>query len=233
MSADVRWIVEVMPSGKGWVLDLEGGQGQLRNFAEQKTYRYMNLDVRAFENKEPTVIGSAHELPYQDETFDMVIRKDSLEHFFEPWCAIQEVCQVLKPGGWFIIWVLFLHPFHGDDTNRYTHLGLKYLLRDFTIVSIGAPLWVFSFVGMIVSSPLVRLGWHRPVDWFAVYVSGWMLFLSVGRLIHEAGAWLTGSMQRKKKINVQRHRFDTPIARKRCAARGANDEDALRWVQNR
>ena len=66
-------------------------------------------------------IIDAGKLPFADETFDVVIAKDSLHHFKDPLKALEEISRVLKPGGSFQIsepyWSLlgrfvfrFLHP---------------------------------------------------------------------------------------------------------------------------
>ena len=40
-----------------------------------------------------------HKLPYQDESFDLVIHSDTLEHVINPVHALVECRRVLKPGG--------------------------------------------------------------------------------------------------------------------------------------
>lgn len=166
MSIDPKYLLEVIPRGNGWALDLGGGRGGMRTPLCRLGYKYVNLDIHLFDNGEPSIVGSAHKLPFKDEVFDLVVSKDSLEHFLDPWMAVKEVYRVLKPGGLFIIWVPFMHPFHGDDTYRYTPLGLQHLLRDFTIMRFESPLWVFTVVGMAIISflKILRLGiFERPI----------------------------------------------------------------------
>lgn len=86
-----------------------------------------------------------------------MVSKDTLEHFFEPWIVVNEVHRVLKEGGRIIIWVPFLHPFHGDDVHRYSPSNLQHLLSEFEILSFESPLWVFMVVGLAVSEVLKRL----------------------------------------------------------------------------
>jgi SAM-dependent methyltransferase len=157
MSSDVSFILEVIPRGAGFVLDLGGGTGMLRQSLQGRGHRYINLDSRRFENGEPSLIGDAHRLPFKDASLDMVVSKDTLEHFLEPWIAVKEVHRVLKEGGQFIIWVPFMHPFHGDDFYRYSPLGLRHLLGDFELVAFESPLWVFTVVGLAVIEALKRV----------------------------------------------------------------------------
>jgi SAM-dependent methyltransferase len=125
--------------------------------SECQGHRYINLDSRRFEHGEPSLIGDAHRLPFKDATLDMVVSKDTLEHFLEPWVAVKEVHRVLKEGGGFIIWVPFMHPFHGDDFYRYSPLGLRHLLGDFELVAFESPLWIFTVVGLAGIEVLKRL----------------------------------------------------------------------------
>ena len=38
-------------------------------------------------------------LPFADETFDMIVHSDTLEHVPDPIAALSECCRLLKPGG--------------------------------------------------------------------------------------------------------------------------------------
>jgi SAM-dependent methyltransferase len=157
MSSDADLTLEVIPDGVGLVLDLGGSKGMLRRPLEGRGYRYFNLDVCSFGNGEPSLIGDAHRLPFKDASLDMVISKDTLEHFLDPWVAAKEVHRVLKREGRFIIWVPFMHPFHGDDFYRYSPIGLKHLLQDFDLIAFDSPLWIFTVVGLAVVEGLKRV----------------------------------------------------------------------------
>ncbi|MEB3830086.1 class I SAM-dependent methyltransferase [Phormidium sp. CCY1219] len=160
MTTDNSLILEVIPSGKGDALDLGGGRGKLREPLEKLGYSYINLDTRKFDNGEPTIVGDAHAMPFENASFDLVISKDTLEHFLDPFQSVKEVYRILKPGGLFIIWVPWMHPFHGDDYWRYSPLGLQHLLNEFEIISFDSPLWVFTVVGSAVTEAAKRLGFQ-------------------------------------------------------------------------
>jgi SAM-dependent methyltransferase len=156
MSADGNLILEVLSPGTGLALDLAGGRGGLRQPLEKLGYRYVNLDIRRFSAGEPSLVSDAHTLPFKDACFDLVVSKDTLEHFLEPWKVTKEVHRVLKPEGRFVVWVPFMHPFHGDDVYRYSPLGLQNLLRDFEITAFESPLWVFTIMGGAIGEVLRR-----------------------------------------------------------------------------
>ena len=157
MSSDIRLILEIIPSGKGLALDLGGGGGALRYPLVKLGYQYLNLDLRFHQNGEPSLLADAHALPFKSGTFDLVVSKDTLEHFQQPWIAVKEVHDVLNQGGLFILWVPFMHGFHGNDLYRYTPLGLQYLLSDFEIVLLESPLCVFTVVGSVFIAALTRI----------------------------------------------------------------------------
>lgn len=164
MSADPRFILEVIPPGPGSVLDLGGGKGLLRKPLTKRGFQYLNLDLLNYGNGEPSIIGNAQQLPFKDLSFDLVISKDTMEHFLNPWAVVNEVHRVLKNDGQFVIWVPFMHPFHGDDFYRYSPMGLRHLLTDFDITWFDSPLWLFYMVGMAGLHILKRfhLGFLEP-----------------------------------------------------------------------
>lgn len=157
MSSDAHLILEAIPPGTGTVLDLGGNKGRLRQPLQERGYQYINLAIKHLGNGEPSLIGDAHRLPFRDAAVDLVVSKDTLEHFIDPWGVVQEVHRVLNVGGKFIIWVPFMHPFHGDDFYRYSPLGLQHLLGDFELVTFESPQWVFTVVGLAVIEALKRV----------------------------------------------------------------------------
>ena len=76
------------------------------------------------------VVGDACQLAMRDESFDIVISSEMLEHTVEPARAIGELARVLRPGGWLVLttpnraWQavvrsasrLGLRPFHGLES---------------------------------------------------------------------------------------------------------------------
>ena len=50
------------------------------------------------------VIGNAMHLPFENETFDLVMTRLSLHHFTEPEIPFHEMQRVLKKGGKLVIW---------------------------------------------------------------------------------------------------------------------------------
>jgi SAM-dependent methyltransferase len=162
VSSEPKLILSKLLAGTGFALDLGGGSGDLRSAVQGRGYRYVNVDVDS-SSRGASVRGDAHHLPFAASTFDVVLSKDSLEHFVDPYLAVKEVRRVLKPQGQFIILVPFLHPFHSTDYFRFTPLGLRTVLDrgGFRVASLEAPLWVFSVIAQAVIELLRRAGLAR------------------------------------------------------------------------
>jgi SAM-dependent methyltransferase len=158
VSGDKRYVLARVPAGTGRALDLGGGSGMLSDPLRSRGYAYVNVDISP---RGPfAVAGDAQRLPFPDGSFEIVVSADSLEHFPDPRTAIGEIRRVLTPTGKLVLWVPFLHPFHGDDLWRYTPLGLRTLFEGggLEIVSLEAPLWVASVIAQALVILLVRSG---------------------------------------------------------------------------
>jgi SAM-dependent methyltransferase len=66
------------------------------------------------------------------ERFDLVIAEQVFEHVLWPYRSGRHVCQMLRPGGHFLISVPFLVKVHNwpVDCSRWTELGLKHFLAE-------------------------------------------------------------------------------------------------------
>lgn len=77
------------------------------------------------------VVADAHDLPFDDDSFDAYIAVSTWEHLKHPWIAAQEAHRVLRPGG--ILYVATHHtfPVHGypSDYCRWTDEGLRALFE--------------------------------------------------------------------------------------------------------
>ena len=78
---------------------------------------------------EADIVGSALNMPIDDESYDCVLSTAVLEHLEEPQRALNESYRVLKPGGHAIYTMpLFWHLHEKPrDFFRYTKYGLRHL----------------------------------------------------------------------------------------------------------
>jgi SAM-dependent methyltransferase len=164
VASEKKWIMSRVPEGGGRALDLGGGSGELCPLLQARGFEYVNVDVSP--SGPGAVQGDAHDLPFEDESFDLVVSSDSLEHFHDPLTALREAQRVLRSDGQMVIWVPFLRPFHRNDYYRYTPLGLQHLLSTAGLrqESLEAPLGAVTVLATLLLVVLrrFRLGRFQP-----------------------------------------------------------------------
>ena len=76
-------------------------------------------------------------MPYEDNSIDILITEVVLEHVSQVWKAPPEIYRVLRVGGLSINHVPFMYPEHGEDYLRFTRRGLQDLFNMFEVAYIG------------------------------------------------------------------------------------------------
>ena len=71
------------------------------------------------------LIGPLEKMPFAAAEFDSILCNAVLEHVEAPEPVIREMVRVLRPGGYLVVAVPFLQPFHPcpGDFRRYTRKG--------------------------------------------------------------------------------------------------------------
>lgn len=85
------------------------------------------------------LICDAHDLPFDDASFDAVIAQAVLEHVADPYRCVAEIHRVLVPRGQVYAETPFMQQVHGGryDFTRFTHLGHRRLFRRFEEIDSG------------------------------------------------------------------------------------------------
>jgi SAM-dependent methyltransferase len=125
------------------------------------------------------VISDAHEIPFQDETFDAVWLQAVLEHVLDPAVVVAEAYRVLKPGGLIFADTPFMQPVHeaAYDFTRFTRSGHRWLFRRFEEIEHGATagagtalLWSLRyFVRAVSGSQMAAMLSTAPVFWLRFF----------------------------------------------------------------
>lgn len=95
------------------ILEIGCGSGELSKYLKN----YNGIDIS---EKTPFIVGNAHNLPFEDNSFDLILLLDLLEHTDDK-IVMKEVYRVLKPNGHVIITVptfMFLWSQHDIDNHH-------------------------------------------------------------------------------------------------------------------
>ncbi len=106
-----------------------------------KSWNYGKIDIQ----------GDLKQLPFKDNSFDLVISIVTLEHIDNPLVALKEISRILKKGGKLFLIIPFMWEYHQipNDFFRFTKSGAKVLLKESKlkieyIEPIGGFFWLFS-----------------------------------------------------------------------------------------
>ncbi len=129
-----KLVYDWVPDGSGRVLDIGCGNGIFTQWLTHKAEAVTGTDHSqaqlAFGAREFPGVGfvcsAGERLPFADETFDVVVMSEVLEHMDDDRAALDEALRVLRRGGLFVITVPNRGPFgflDGDNVvNRFVWL---------------------------------------------------------------------------------------------------------------
>ena len=108
---------------------------------------------------ETDVICDAHDLPFQDETFDAVVAQAVLEHVADPHRCVAEIHRVLARDGIVHAEMPFLQSMHMQpyDFTRFTLVGYRRLFARFDSIATG-PTCGPNGTGVVVPRLLAKPG---------------------------------------------------------------------------
>ncbi len=160
-------------------------------------------------NEHVHALADAYSLPFGDETFDVILCAEVLEHMHTPARALAEMRRVLKIDGKLLLTTPFAYPIHYAPTDyyRFTRFGLMHLLSDWDVESLteattdGAALatffhhWLLKKKGFAWKAP--KLAWW--CIWRALtrsYESGAARVNTNGHYTHMPGGYLVVAKRR-------------------------------------
>jgi SAM-dependent methyltransferase len=141
------------------VLDIGGGRTESNHSYHSLFPNRHCVDIDP--ERKPDTVADAHNLPFDDNSFEFILCTEVLEHLHTPQKAIDEMRRVLIPGGKLILTTRFVFPIHDapHDYFRYTKYGLGYLLREWKAVEITPETETFSAIGAL----LQRVGFQTKI----------------------------------------------------------------------
>lgn len=137
-----------------------------------------NLDICYY----PSIdfIADAADLPFRDNSIDMIIFKNVLEHVPNPNQVLNEIERVLKKDGVLYVKIPFLQPFHAvpDDFQRYTKSGFKLLFKDYKELKFGVSVGGGSMISWMLREHLAILTSFGNLRLYrlGLHFWGWLTF---------------------------------------------------------
>lgn len=147
--------ISLIPGQLYRILDLGCGNKPYFPLFQDWAMEYVGIDLSVGD-----IYGVGEYLPFKNESFDLVISTQMLEHVDNPDAVVSEIHRVLAPGGILILSTHGIWTNHGDNW-RWTDSGLKKLFSSHFQVQIiengGAILCFFQFLcfyAMLI--PIIR-----------------------------------------------------------------------------
>lgn len=146
-SADrLTWTLNTFlpPAGVGQALEIGCGDGAMLNLLAERGINAVGVDASSSGIEECVSRGcrahcldaSTDNLPFEDESFDLVICLETIEHLMNPHYALSEVRRVLRPHGRFLCSIpnpLTGHPFLYPGLFEYKSFQLFLRQEGFAI----------------------------------------------------------------------------------------------------
>jgi SAM-dependent methyltransferase len=126
-----------------------------------KTYKTINLNP----NEHTDIVADVHDTGLPSGSAGAIVACNLLEHCHTPHQVVEEMKRLLQPGGYVLISVPFIHPYHGGydgdtfwpDYWRFTKDGHAFLFRDFDM-EMGTDGGMFYAAGEFVPPKMGFIG---------------------------------------------------------------------------
>lgn len=142
--------------------------GSIKGIGIDCLYNRESFDIIATDvtvGPETQLICDAHDIPFEDQTFDCVVIQAVLEHVLDPQRCVSEMHRVLNSSGIVYAETPFMQQVHMKeyDFTRFTHLGHLRLFRSFDELHsgpVGGPgmalAWSYKyFLKSFSSTPII------------------------------------------------------------------------------
>jgi SAM-dependent methyltransferase len=105
---------------------------------------FSNFNITTFDVDpvwNPDIIGDITKTQFDDNSWDVIVCVQVIEHIPNLWDLPKEINRILKPNGYAIIDCPWMYPYHAEppsfgDYWRVSKDGMKILFKDFELVQI-------------------------------------------------------------------------------------------------
>jgi SAM-dependent methyltransferase len=173
--------VSQMISPKGRVLIV--GAGDKGNYYRNK-FSDCEVIISDVHNEfNPDLIFDGHFMPFKDNSFDLVLAGQVIEHTINPWIFSKELERVTKTGGILQIEAPHNFPYHAPpyDFFRFTFTGIRSLFSNCKVLEVNITEGNSAILAVTLSNWLVNFSNNRVVRIFITFLSGfafgWLKYL--------------------------------------------------------
>lgn len=126
----------------------------------------------------PDVVFDVHQIPFKDNTFDLILAGQVMEHTIRPWVAVRELERVVKHNGIIQIEVPFAFPYHGApyDFFRFTFTGMRSLFRFCKLEAFRATEGTFTAAAVTNAQTLLEISNSKIVRYPMLVLSRFLFF---------------------------------------------------------
>ena len=124
------------------------------------------------------IIFDSHQIPFENDAFDLVIIQAVLEHVLDPFKCVAEINRVLKNGGQVYAETPFMQQVHGGkyDFHRFTYLGHRRLFRYFKETKSGIVAGPGSSLAWSIRYFITSFATSKKIDTFLSYGANFLAF---------------------------------------------------------
>lgn len=129
-----KWVGQIHKKGM-IVLDIGGRYQPYRPLLQGLYHRYFSVDL--IKTEHVSVVADAEQLPFPPGSFDLAIATQVFEYIRDPYAAVRQMCDALRPGGILLASFAACTPRVADEEFwRFTPSGFRLLLEPFATVEI-------------------------------------------------------------------------------------------------
>lgn len=131
----------------------------------------------------PDYVFDGHYIPFKDNTFNLVLAAQVIEHTINPWLFSSELQRVTKLDGFLQIEAPQTFPYHAEpyDFFRFTYTGMRSLFPECNVVNASITEGNASMVAVTISNYIVNLSSQRLIRSFYLLITrlllGWIKYL--------------------------------------------------------
>lgn len=154
------------------------GSGRVSREDAYNKYFPNRLTVDIDPENKPDIVADIHALPFENDSQNVVVCMEVIEHCHSPQEAVNEIHRVLKPGGLCILTTRFMFPIHNypHDYWRFTEMQMAKLFQKWNVVELRPETKTMSAVGAILQRITFQVRFrfaNRPIK-FILLVLAWI-----------------------------------------------------------